>query len=111
MNTGKRKRVYQKLALFLAFVMVISTLPMRAPALAAGIAPLTTFIGNGFTVNVVNHSSWATGHNTMFEITNTSSEVWYHWVFSVNRNLGLNIPTSWGTSWQNNGLFVHQDNS
>ena len=47
----------------------------------------------------------------MFEITNTSSEVWYHWVFSVNRNLGLNIPTSWGTSWQNNGLFVHQDNS
>ncbi|MCL2387698.1 MAG: hypothetical protein FWC89_09160, partial [Defluviitaleaceae bacterium] len=51
------------------------------------------------------------GHNTMFEITNTSDEEWPHWVFSMNRPLGLNEPTAWGESWQNNGLFVHQDDS
>jgi len=45
----------------------------------------------------------------MFVITNTSNEEWPHWVLSMNRPLGLNEPTAWGESWQNNGLFVYQD--
>ncbi|MCL2216353.1 MAG: cellulose binding domain-containing protein, partial [Defluviitaleaceae bacterium] len=103
------RRVSKYMALFLAVLMVVAMLPSRlTPVLAA---TTSTFVGDGFTVEITVHSNWATGHNTQFRITNTSNNTWPHWVFSMNRPLGLRVPTGWGTPWQNNGLFVHQDAS
>jgi len=96
-------------ALLLALAMLFTLLPIQALTVSA--SNVSVFVGDGFTVTTTAHSNWATGHNTMFEITNTSNEEWPHWVFSVNRPLGLNEPTAWGQSWQNNGLFVFQDDS
>ena len=105
-STVLRKHV----AFFLALAMILSLMPI-SPTMTALATEVHTFVGDGFTVTTTVHSSWATGHNIMFEVTNTGNEDWPHWVFSANRPLGLNVPTQWGESWQNNGLFVHQDDS
>jgi len=47
------------------------------------------FVGDGFTVETIVHSSGSWGHNSMFVVTNTSNEEWPHWVLSMNRPLGL----------------------
>jgi len=109
-----KSKKYSKFALLLALIMLISatltplSLHTSAPAQNGDVS---TFVGDGFTVTTTVLSSWATGHNTYIQLTNTGSDTWYHWVLSINRNMGLPVPTAWGQSWQNNGLFVYQGNN
>ena len=82
------KSIKKQLALLLAMVMLITAIPTTAQAAPgdmhndlhhylANATPHNQpvlFTGDGFTVATTVHSSWATGHNAMFAITNTSSQ-------------------------------------
>ena len=84
----------KKLALMLAVIMTFGLVSLPHTTVFAAESNLVE--GNGFTVDFILHSNWATGYNAEVVITNTGSEDIIDWVLSANSNLGLG-PTGIGS--------------